>query len=282
MKNIFIVVLLFSFSTLYSQETIENNYAFNTFESSRVVVGHSVELLRDGEMDFVISHKFGRLNSGAYEFFGLDQAIIRLGLDYGIKDWLNIGIGRSSLNKMVDGFAKVRLLRQQTGVKNIPVSLVGLVTMSAITLKETPTEPLAFENRLAYTYQLLVARQFSERFSLQVAPTLAHYNLVATRDLKNDVISLGAAAKYQVTKSLSVKAEYFYTLPDQLADNKTNSIALGIDINTGGHVFQMHFSNSGGLTESAFLGDTTGDFFEGDIHFGFTINRIFKLKGRRY
>lgn len=266
----------------FAQSENQSEYAHNTFEGTRVVVGHSVEMLREGDLDFLISHRFGRLNSGPYEFFGLDQAIIRLGFDYSLKNWLNIGIGRSSQDKILDGFVKVRFLQQQTGRKNIPVTITGLSMATYSLLRAFPDKPLTFENRLNYSYQLMIARQFSERFSLQLTPILTHFNLVETRDLKNDVITIGLGSKFQVTKSIAVKAEYFYSLPDQLAANRKNSLSLGLDFNTGSHVFQLHFSNSGGLIESSFIGDTTGDWTKGDIHLGFTISRIFRLKGRRY
>lgn len=288
MKNLFLITLTLillhlSFSIAQAQLESKTEYAFNTFEGTRVVVGHSVEMLKEGEMEFLISHKFGRVNSGAYDFFGLDQAIIRLGLDYAIKDWVTIGIGRSSLDKQLDGFAKFRLTRQKKGATNFPISLTALTTASAIMLKNADSsQPINFQNRLAYTFQLFAARQFGSRFSLQLVPTLTHYNLVETKLLKNDVISFGAAAKFQMTKTLSLKGEYYYTLPDQLDPIKTNSLAIGLDIDTGSHVFQLHFSNSGGLVEPAFIGNTTGNWLDGDIHFGFTISRVFKIKGRRY
>ncbi len=284
MKKILLLLGFFSFGLFnaIAQSEEKTILAHNTFEGTRVVVGHSVEMLRKGDLDFLISHRFGRLNSGAYQFFGLDLAIIRLGFDYAPFDWLNIGVGRSSQGKILDGFVKARLLRQQTGKKNIPVTVTGLSTMTYSLLREQPNRPLIWTNRINYTNQIMIARQFSERFSLQLTPSVTHFNLVETRDLKNDVISIGFAGKYQVTKAIAFKAEYFYSLPDQLASTKRNSLAIGFDFDTGGHVFQLHFSNSGGLVEPAFIGDTTGDWLDGDIHLGFTISRVFRLKGRRY
>jgi hypothetical protein len=285
MKNLFFITILlhFSSSIVHAQLEAKTVYAFNTFEGTRVVVGHSVEMLKEGEMEFLISHKFGRINGGAYELFGLDQAIIRLGLDYAIKDWVTIGIGRSSLDKQLDAFTKFRIFRQKKGAENFPISLTALATASAIMVKNAdPSKPIHFQNRLAYTFQVLAARQFGNRFSLQLVPTLTHYNLVESKLFKNDVISIGGAAKFQLTKVLSLKGEYYYTLPDQLDPLKTNSLAIGLDIDTGSHVFQLHFSNSGGLVEPAFIGNTTGNWLDGDIHFGFTMSRVFKIKGRRY
>jgi len=283
MKNLFLIsFFLFIGLNGFAQGENKSTFAQNTFEGTRVVVGHSVEMLREGDLDFLISHKFGNLNSGGYELFGLDQAIIRLGFDYAPKNWINIGIGRSSQDKILDGFVKVRLLRQQTGKKNIPVTVTGLSIMTYSLLRDLPSMPLDWTNRINYSHQIMVARQFSERFSLQVTPVLTHFNLVETREENNDIFSIGVAGKYQLTKSIAFKAEYFYSLPDQLRDDRTNSLAIGFDFDTGGHVFQLHFSNSGGLIEPSFIGDTTGDWLDGDIRLGFTISRVFRLKGRRY
>lgn len=284
MKNLYLIfTLLLGTFALSAQEEQDTEYAHNTFDGTRVVVGHSVKLLQEGEMEFLIAHKFGRINGGAYEFFGLDQAIIRLGLDYAIKDWLTIGVGRSSLDKQADALLKIRFLRQKKGASNFPVSISGLATTGLILLKaNNPLEPILWRHRLSFNYQLLVARQFGERFSVQVMPMVTHYNLIDSKTFSNDVVSIGAAGKYQISKAVAFKAEYYYSLPNQLADNRTNSLAIGFDLDTGSHVFQLHFSNSGGLVEPAFVGNTTGQWLKGDIHFGFTISRVFKLKGRRY
>ncbi len=282
MKNFLLALcFLFSASSIWAQLSTE--YAYNTFDGTRVVVGHSVKMLQEGELEFIISHKFGRISSGAGEFFGLDQAIIRLGLDYAIKDWVTVGIGRSSIDKQADALLKVRFARQKKGAQNFPISITGLATGAAILLPSpSPEEPLLWQHRLSFNYQLLLARQFGERFSLQVAPMVTHYNLTDGKALPNDVISLGVAGKYQLTKAIAVKAEYYYILANQLTDNRTNCLAVGFDFDTGSHVFQIHFSNTGGLIEPAFIGNTTGDWLKGDIHLGFTISRVFKFKGRRY
>ena len=284
MKNLFLLLgLLFCGSSqLYAQlETTQ--YATNLFRGTRVINGHSVETLNEGEMEMLISHRFGRINGGGYELFGLDQASIRIGFDYGIKKWLNVGIGRSSLGKHYDSYLKLAILLQSTGKKNMPISLTGFASVAMNTLKApSAEEPIPFQSRFSYTYQLFIARKFSDNFSMQIMPSVVHFNLVDSRALSNDVISIGAAGKYHLTKNLALTAEYYYTLPDQLATGKYNSLSFGIDINTGSHLFQLHFTNSDGMIEKAFIGDTTGEWGKGDIHFGFNMSRTFKLKGRRY
>lgn len=259
-------------------------YVHEMFRGTRIVNGHSVETLREGEMEMIIGHRFGRLNGGAYELFGLDQAAIRLGLDYGFRDWLTFGAGRSSLGKEFDGFLKLRLLRQGAkGQGGMPFSLTVFSSMAYNTLRESdPQRPLAYQNRMAFTHQIFIARKITDRFSIQLMPTLVHLNLVQAANETNDKIVIGAAAKYQLTKNLAITSEYYYSLPDQLLADKKDSFSVGFDLNTGSHVFQLHFTNSSGMIEKQFIGETTGDWGNGDIHFGFNMVRTFKLKGRRY
>jgi hypothetical protein len=253
-----------------------------TFLGTRVINGHSVVMLREGEMEMIINHRFGRINSGANELFGLDQSNIRIGLDYGIKDWLTVGAGRSSLGKEFDGLIKLRLLRQAKNGGS-PISVTGFASTAYNSAKVLdPARPLVAQNRFAFTYQLLFARKFSDRFSLQIMPAAVHYNLVASPDLTNDIVSIGAAFRYKMSKNLALTGEYFHRVVGTLPTTATNPISIGLDINTGSHVFQLHLTNSSAMIEKQFIGETTGDIFKGDLHLGFNIVRTFKVKGRRY
>ena len=269
-------------STLLSIAQPKLEYVERTFRGTRVINGHSVEMLKEGELDFLIGHRFGRVNGGAYELFGLDQANIRFGLEYGLKNWLNIGIGRSSLGKHYDSYVKLRLL-QQSNNGGFPITLTYFGSAAINTLRPLdPEEVVPIQTRPAYTHQVLIARKFSDKFSLQLMPTLVHYNLVDLHSQKNDVLSIGTAFRYKLNKNVALLAEYYYVLPDQLGPDKQNALAIGVDINTGSHVFQLHLTNTHGMIEKSFIGETTGDWMKGDIHIGFNISRIFKLKGRRY
>ena len=256
----------------------QKDYTLATFKGTRIINGHSVELKKKGELDFIISHRFGRLNSGIDELFGLDQSNIRLGLEYGIADFLNLGIGRSSFEKNYDAFLKLKLLRQSKGAKAMPFSLTAFSSFVVRTLKTTPPEiEESFSDRLFFTYQLLLARKFSERLSLQLMPTLVHRNQVAA-GLDNDVFALGFGGRYKFTKRMSINAEYYYQFSDVIAGVNQNVVAIGFDIETGGHVFQLQFSNAQQMIEKGFITETSGDFFGGDIHFGFNISRTFQLR----
>lgn len=257
------------------------DYAYATFKTSRVILNHSIQNIAPNEMLLIISHHFGALNSGAYNMFGLDQATIRIGLEYGVNRWLTVGAGRSSYKKMVDGFAKIQLFRQSSGKINMPISLTYFTSMGVNTLKwENPDRKNYFSSRLSYVHQLLIARKFSSAFSLQLMPTVVHRNLVSKVADQNDVFAMGAGGRLKLTQRLSVNAEYFYLLPGETADNFENTLSLGLDIETGGHVFQLFFTNATPINENAFITETTGDWFKGDIFFGFNITRTFSFKGR--
>lgn len=249
-----------------------------TFKATRIINGHSVELIPHQELLFLISHRFGMVNSGAYNFFGLDNATIRLALEYGLTRRLNAGLGRSSLQKTYDGYLKYRILNQQNGGWRQPLTLTALASMAVKTLEfANPERDNHFSSRLFYTYQLLLARKFNEHFSLQLSPTLVHRNLVARVRDENNVLALGTGARYKITKRSSLNAEYYYLLPGATADDFRNVLSAGVDIETGGHVFQLHLTNAQGMIEKFFIPETTGRWSGGDIYFGFNISRIFDL-----
>lgn len=251
-----------------------------TFKSTRIINGHSVETMKRNHLDFRISHRFGRLNSGAYELFGLDQATLRLGFEYGISDRFMLGIGRSSEQKAYDLFAKYRLLQQSTGLRQVPVS----VTLFGSTVIRTqrsfvPGETYDFQEKLSYAGQVLVARKFSENLSLQLSPTYLYRNRPELPGDERLLLALGIGGRLKVSKRVSLNAEYFHAFRQATNDNLPyhNSLALGVDIETGGHVFQLHFTNSLGMIEKQFIGETTGSWGKGDIHYGFNISRTFSL-----
>jgi hypothetical protein len=255
------------------------DYVSATFKSTRIINGHSIENVGRGVLDFRISHRFGPVNNGISDFFGLDGATTRLGFDYGITDWLMVGIGRSSLNKEVDGFLKAKLLRQHMR-GGMPVSL-SVVGAAGIQTTEAPSMAFGkeyfFSNRIAYTTQLLVARKFSNAFSLQFMPTLVHYNLVQLESDPNNVIALGIGGRLKLSQRISLTGEYYYTLHDNQLPGSTNALGIGLDIETGGHVFQLFFTNSTGISERTFIGQTTGKWADSDVHFGFNISRVFTV-----
>ena len=263
-----------------TRDSLARSYVPATFKGTRISNGHSIETPGPGSLVFLISHRFGRLNSGAYEFFGLDQATIRLGLEYGLTERLAVGAGRSSLEKTVDGFLKYKLLRQSTGAGAEPVSVTLLATAALTSLRFAPEPARTMASRLTYTYQALIARKLSPELSVQLMPTLLHRNYVERRRDQNNVYALGLAARQKISKHVALTGEYYYLLPGATQDDYRNALALGFDIETGGHVFQLHFTNSQGMIEKFFIPQTQGNFLRGDIYFGFNIARSFQLRAQ--
>jgi hypothetical protein len=252
-----------------------------TFKGTHIINSQSVETPGQGTLAFLIQHRFGTLNSGAYNFFGLDQAVLRLSFEYGLTNRLAVGVGRTNIEKTFDGFLKYRALRQTSGSRPMPVSVTLFASAAITTLKfgTLPTERTT-ASRLDYTYQVLIARKVSSGLSLQLMPTLIHRNYVPLDGMQNDVYSIGGGLRQKLTKRIALTADYFYVLPGYAADNFRNALGVGFDIETGGHVFQLHFTNAQGMTEKFFIPQTSGDFFKGDIYFGFTVARNFTVKSQ--
>lgn len=270
--------------SLLGEDSVTVDYTVASFKTTRVINSHSLENTAHGVLDFKIGHRFGLLSEGASNFFGLDQATIRLGLDYGVTDRIMIGIGRSSFQKTIDGFAKYKLLRQCDSGCKMPITLAVVASGSMTTLPadEVPWYGEGrtdyFSHRLSYSVQMIVGRKFSKAFTFQLMPGVVHRNLVASVDEPNDLINIGAAGRYKLAPRLALNAEYFHVLPDQgPREAFQNSLSMGFDIETGGHVFQLHFTNSTGMFERAFITETTGDFFDGEIHYGFNVSRVFTM-----
>ncbi|MFT4536239.1 MAG: hypothetical protein ACJA1A_003570 [Saprospiraceae bacterium] len=258
------------------EETV--NFTYATFKANRIINLHSVENTAKGVLDIKISHRFGFLNGGFSELFGLDQASIRIGADYGISPKLMVGFGRSSFEKTYDGFLKYKILRQSSGAKTMPVTASFLASTAIKTIPfQDPDRENFFSSRMYYVFQGLIGRKFNESLSLQLSPTLVHRNLVRTSTESNDVYSLGLGGRIKLNKRTSFNIEYIYVQPDQLAPGYRNSFSVGFDIETGGHVFQLHFTNSTSMIEKGFITETIGNWLDGDIHFGFNVSRVFTV-----
>lgn len=280
-----LVMLMCSSTVLYAQDDLLNELSKQdsaqtipvtaTFKSTRVVNGQSVETMKKKHLDLRISHRFGKLNSGAYQFFGLDQATMRLGFEYGLTDDLMIGVGRSTSQKVYDFFGKYKLLKQTSGARNIPVS----VTLFGGTGVATVDKEREFQDKLYYTAQVLIARKFGERLSLQLSPTYLYRTMPDVTGDEKVLFAAGIGGRFKLSKRVSLNGEYFYTAREKntLTAPYHDSMSFGVDIETGGHVFQLHFTNSLGMIEKQFIGETTGSWGKGDIHYGFNISRTFSF-----
>lgn len=252
------------------------------FRSPSIANGHSVNMLPTGTLDWRIEHRFGQINEGAYEFWGLDNANIHLSFEYGIADWIMAGIGRGTYEKTFDGFVKIKPLTQTSGAKDIPVSVAfqsGIYLNSLRFLAELPD--FEFNQRLEYVQQLMVARNFGELISVQLTPSYLRRTPIPSISEQTDLFALGTGLSVRITNGLSINAEYYLLLNEDPSFGGSllyNPLSISFDVETGGHIFQLIFTNSTSMTEHGIIGNTTGNWMDGDIRFGFNIARVFDLR----
>lgn len=267
---------------LFGEDSSQIHYTAATFKSTRLILGQSIENPARGALVMMISHQFGRLNSGFYEFWGLENAVTRIGFEYGINDHITIGLGRSTNTKLADFFIKSKLLRQSTGLRNMPLSISYFGSLAAMVIrKEDLITQNIYNSRNQYVQQLLIARKFSNAFSLQISPTYIYRDLVDQSNEENNVFALGIGGRLKITNRTTLNVEYFYLMSDKTSKTFKNTFSIGFDIETGGHVFQLFISNSQAMIEQVFIPQTTGDWGNGDIHFGFNMSRVFNLKKKK-
>ncbi len=278
---IFLSFLLFSYVS-HAQEDLlsmissnnESKYISYLFKGTKIVNGQSVELPARGVLQFNIQHRFGTINSGLYNFYGLDFSRVRMSFDYGIKDWLSASIGRSSSLKMLDLNTKIRLKRQIQDGFPFTIVLYSALYLKQWQYAQAKEVDFLLTNQLAYTNQILFARKITRKITLQLSPNVVHYNLVEINNESHDKYSLGLGGRYKLTNRLSINSEYFLQLNDK---RNANVFSLGFDIETGGHIFQLHLSNSPAMIDSEFITQTTGRWLDADIYFGFNISRVFSI-----
>ncbi len=260
----------------------QTEYTEATFKAPRLINGQTVELIGKNEMAAIISHRFGTVSNGSYNFYGLLVNSVRLGVDYGLSKRINIGIGLGTYQRLYDGILKVKLLKQSSGEHIFPFTVVFTTTGFYTFEKWTePNRNNLLSSRFFYSHQLLIARKFNNKISLQVTPGIVHRNLVKRKIDQNNVFSVAMGGRFKVTKRLALNAEYYYLLPGQTAKDYVNSFSLGLDIETGGHVFQLLLTNSNSPQEMVFIPQTNNKWRNGDIHFGFNIIRVFNLSHKK-
>ncbi|MDT0607773.1 DUF5777 family beta-barrel protein [Croceitalea rosinachiae] len=244
------------------------------FKGLKIVNFESTKMISSGELYFVVSHRFGSVKTGFEDFFGLDQAVTRLNFLYGITDGINIGISRSSFQKIYESSLKLRLVREK--VDGFPFTIVSSNNILINTALDKQFLPgLKFENRLGYTTQLLISKKFNKNFSLQVMPTFFHDNYVVIDEQDNSQYVLGFGGRHKLTKRFSLNFDYGLHLNRASNSPFVNPFSIGVDIETGGHVFQLHFTNAQPMNTNGFLGQGTGDWGNGDFFFGFNLSRVF-------
>ncbi len=292
-KIIIACILPLSLSTVKAQDMLSEldagsdepkDYVIATFKTTRLVNQHTLESLGPRTLDFRISHRFGPVNSGSYGAWGIDgPANIRLSLEYSPEGRFMFGIGRSSYDKVVDGFLKYRLLRQTTD-NSMPLSMTLFAGAYYTAIKDPNAEANGYDkyeytsSRMSYCFEMMLGRKFSPKFSLQVAPWFVHYNLVENITDKNDAYGVAGLFRFKFTKRSAITFEYGYRINEYSVEKKYyDSMAIGYELETGGHVFQIHFTNSFGIVESQFFPHTDSQWNDMGIRLGFNISRVFTL-----
>jgi hypothetical protein len=292
MKKTFFFALMFPFLGFAQDDLLseidsvpQNQKVESAFKSLKIVNLESTKLAAKGDFYFVVAHRFGFVNNGFDDFFGLDNANTQLKFLYGVNEWLTVHVARSGFQETYDAAAKYRLFAQ--GENNFPVTIVGFNSVAVNTeLKEEDYPKLEFENRLSFATQILISRKFSEKLSLELAPTLFHENtlrdvldennmVISPNPQENTQYAIGIGGRYKLTKRWSFNIDYVAHLNRANESIYKNPLSIGFDLETGGHVFQMHFTNATAMHETGYLGQTVGDWGKGEFGFGFNLVRVF-------
>ncbi len=251
-------------------KTTENSQQ-PAFKALQVVTGQSTKLTAKNEWYIVVAHRFGDISTGFKDFFGLDDASTKLGVIYGVTDNISLNLSRETLMKTFELGAKYNLVKQSD---NFPVNIVGYNVMALNTELDKDNYPhLRFGDRLSYLTQALISRRFDDNFSLQLTPSYVHKNLYDQNIEDKDQFLAGLGGRYKISKRISINAEYFVNF-DHHSFYK-NPLSIGMDIETGGHVFQLLFTNSQINSDIGYLTNATGKWEKGQIFFGFNLYRVF-------
>ncbi len=270
---------------------VEPEEEIETFGSTRIINGHSVETLGKGVLEFRIEHRFGDIaggGGGVQTLYGFDQSTdIRFGFEYGITDKFMVGFGRSKgtaslgamgspYSSLLDGFVKYRLLHQKDGGSPISIGLLGTMSYTYMKASTDFTSVANFPKdvyRFAYSSQLNIARKFGKRISLAVMPTLVYRNYVASTDI-NALFSLGGSIRYAVNSKVGLIIEYYQNFQSEtVRTTNTNSLGVAVEWITFGHNFTVNLTNSTGFGETQFIPYTFQDWSKGQFRLGFCIGR---------
>lgn len=275
---------------LEQEEGVDTTYAFATFKGTRVINLQSPELPGKGVLQYIFMHRFGSFSDDYfYNFLGMNIAEVALQLDYGITDRLNFGLAYGSATpRTYNAFLKYKLLRQSSGGRKMPVTLTAYSSIFYNAERYHDDLPHNETDRLSYVNQLVIARKFNKNFSMEIVPTHVHFNLVSTQAESNDIFSLGLGMRHKITRQIAITAEYIYQFNpletnlqssalDIIPQVNENSLSFGVDIETGGHVFQIFLTNSRGVSDPYTIAQTPGSWADGDIHLGFNISRVFTI-----
>lgn len=280
------ILLLFlataSFTPIFAQDDLLNEldgeatpetYQQPAFKAMKIGNLQSTKVAEKGDLYMYVSHRFGTLKDGFETFFGFDNANTKIQMVYGLLKGVQIGVSRESLRKTFGGSAKVQIFKQSD---KFPLNIVGYGTMNYNTeLKKSRYPFLKDVDRLSYASQLLFSRRITNSFSLELAPTFVRQNLVLESFQDHDQFALGAGGRYKLTKRISFNVDYVYNFSRADKSIYKDPLTLGVDIETGGHIFQLLFANAQSTNEPGFISNAEGDWSDGNVFFGFNIVRVF-------
>lgn len=281
MKKIFYLLYIISFIS-YGQDDLfneidslnNNEIITSSFKSLKIINLESTKLASKGDFYFIVSHRFDYFKNGFDDFFGLDNANTRLQFLYGISKDISVHVSRSGFQKTYEGAIKYKLINQKK--VGSPFDVVGFNSIAVnSSLSKEVLSKLAFNDRLSYVSQILVSRKFNDFLSLELAPTYLHENYVSYNSQQNDQFLFGVGGRYKFSKRWSLNFDYAAHLNRSKGSPNHNPLSIGFDLETGGHIFQMHFTNAQAMHESGYLANTVGDWLNGQIAFGFNLVRVF-------
>jgi hypothetical protein len=255
-----------------AQEEMEEKSITNAFQGTHFVNEQSVNLADHGELRLYIQHRFGEIDGGLYQLFGLDQATMRLGFEYGLGKHLNVGFGRSTHMKTYDVYAKGRIAGQ---TENFPLSVALVAGGSIPTLRIFPDDENNFSSKYSGNIQLLLAKTFGP-VGFQVSPGFLKTGFLLTENKDISAFTAGLAGSVRISSKVSANLEYLHPFTDELPGS--NPLSLGVDIDTGGHLFQLILSNSQQIFTQGLYTATRGNWGDGKLFFGFNLIREFRIK----
>ena len=283
MKQIFTSTFLICTLIVFSQDELlseidtvieEPTYASAVFKGLKVINFESTKLVAKKGFNFIVSHRFGTVKNGFQNLFGLDEAVTHLNFVYGLSEHINISASRSSNQKIYEVATKFRLVNQQAG--KMPFTVVGYTSVLANTALDSDNLPkLEFKHRLSYVAQLLVSRKMNNNLSLILSPTFFHDNYLTDDFQENSQYGVGFGGRYKLGKRWSLNTEYGVHLNRSENSLYKNPFSIGVDLETGGHVFQLLFTNSQSMNTNGVFGTSTGEWGESDVYFGFNLARSF-------
>ena len=263
------------------EEDTQREVVYATFKGTQLINASTNETPGEGVLQFMMAHRFGSFNDDyLYNFFGLDNAQVRMQLDYGVTDRLNIGIGRSSFLKVADGFVKYQLLQQQQGTRTVPISITLHSSTNYRNARYTDGIDHSMSDRFSYMHQAIIARKWNRKLSTLVSPSVVHFNLVPTAQDPNTTAHISLGARYKISNRMALTGESTLLSNREFSSGEryTTPFALGVDIETGGHVFQLHISNTRAMNGPYWMARNPYSASNGGLFLGFNISRVFTVK----